>query len=240
MLRMILMIFSLVASISVNIIAHSVPLNGQTTGEITNRLPVLFNPASYVFSLWLVIYLLFAIWIYGFSKNKWNTSNSLRNRRAFLFITINLVTIAWILSWHYLLFTWTIVSLIALLFATQILYFTYPKREARMQGRIPVAVYFGWAILSTISVISYVLTLHEWSGWGLSTPLWTVIYLTIAAAVSLHFLVHHADIALNSVFIWFFIGIAVKNGADELFVSAVAIFLVVVIAVCIYLTKKNR
>ena len=94
--------------------------------------------------------------------------------------------------------------------------------------------------MATIANISYVLTLHEWSGWGLSNPLWTVIYLTIATAIALHFLYHYADIAFSAVFIWAFIGITVKNGADELFVSAAALFLAATISQVSCSSEENH
>ena len=107
--------------------------------------------------------------------------------------------------------------------------------------RIPIAIYLGWILIAFITNVSYVLTLHEWSGWGLSTPLWTVIYLTIAAAIALHFMYHHGDVAFNLVFIWAFVGIAVKNSFEELFVSAAALFLVMVIgAFILFLSKKEQ
>lgn len=87
---------------------------------------------------------------------------------------------------------------------------------------------------------NYVLTFREWSGWGLSDPLWTVIYLTIATAFALHFLYHHKDIPLNLVIVWTFIGIIVKNGVDELFVSAAALFLTAAILVGILMTRKAK
>ncbi|MER2089332.1 MAG: tryptophan-rich sensory protein, partial [Sporosarcina sp.] len=209
------------------------------TGEISNSLPVLFTPADYVFSIWAIIYLFLAIWLYGFKQNKKNIEHALFNRRAILYILSCLFNIAWILLWHFGYFEWTIVIMAALLLTLLTIYFTYPNRNNHFYGRIPIALYLGWTFVATIANISYVLTLNEWSGWGLSTPLWTVIYLTIATAIALHFLYHHADIAMNLVFMWAFVGIAVKNGADELFVSAAALFLAASIAAFIFFSRKT-
>ncbi|WP_394137804.1 hypothetical protein [Cytobacillus oceanisediminis] len=41
--------------VTVNVLASILPLNGQTTGEISNKLDVLFTPAGYVFSIWGLI-----------------------------------------------------------------------------------------------------------------------------------------------------------------------------------------
>jgi hypothetical protein len=239
MFRIIIMTLTLIAVIIVNAAANILPINGKTTGEISNSLPVLFTPADYVFSIWAVIYLLLAFWLYGFIHNKTNIYHALFNRRVILFMISCLLNIAWILLWHFGYFEWTIVIIAALLVILLTIYFTYPKRNNLFYERVPIAVYLGWTFVAAIANISYVLTLHEWHGWGLSNPLWTVIYLTIATAIALHFLYHYADIALNLVFIWAFIGIAVKNGTEELFVSAAALFLVATIAVFIFFRRKS-
>ncbi|MBE1555883.1 tryptophan-rich sensory protein [Sporosarcina limicola] len=240
MFRMILMILSFIAVVTLNVVANSFPLNGQTTGEIASKLPVLFTPAGYVFLIWAIIYALLAFWLYGFWQNNKKIDPMLQNRRSALFIFSCLLNIVWILLWHYGFFNWTVVVMMVLLMTLLTLYFTYPKRGLLLLGRMPIAVYLGWGFIATIANVSYVLTLHEWSGWGLSDPLWTVIYLTIAATIALHFLYHHADIALNIVFMWAFIGIAVKNGANELFISAAALFLTATIGIFIYFTRKSK
>ena len=66
MVRILLMTLAFLAVVTLNALANILPLNGQTTGDISNRLPVLFTPAGYVFSIWSVIYILLAAWIIGF------------------------------------------------------------------------------------------------------------------------------------------------------------------------------
>jgi tryptophan-rich sensory protein len=239
MLNVILMTISLIAVVVVDVAANIVPFNGSTTGEIANKLPVLFTPASYVLIIWPALYVLLAFWLYGYFRSIGNNTKPLRNRRAFLFILSCLLNITWIVLWHYEFFIWTIIILASLLTTLLTLYFTYPKKENLFFERIPIAFYLGWIFIAFIVDVSYVLTLHEWKGWGLSDPLWTVIYLTVATAIALHFIYHHLDFVLNLVFMWAFIGITVKNGFDELFVSAAALFLTAVIGVGILLARKS-
>ena len=49
--RQILVIVATIATIVVNGLATSLPLNGLTTGEISDRFEVYFVPAGYVFGL---------------------------------------------------------------------------------------------------------------------------------------------------------------------------------------------
>lgn len=240
MFRIIMMTLSLVTVIILNVIANFFSLNGYTTGEIANRLPVLFIPANYVFLLSGVIFVLLFNWIWNFNKMSRKRSFRFQNGLFVLFILCCLLHIAWIFLWHGGLFNWTVVIQVALLLGLLIFYFSFPKRENRLLGRIPFSLLIGWAVIFTISNISYTLMIHDWSGIGLSDPLWTVIYLTISTAFALHFMYHYRDYVMNLGFVWAFIGIAVKNGTDELFISAAAIFLSAVIIASIFLFSGRR
>jgi translocator protein len=46
MVRAILHVIFYLLVVGVNILANALPLNGQTTGEISDRLDVLFTPAG--------------------------------------------------------------------------------------------------------------------------------------------------------------------------------------------------
>jgi len=238
MLRYILVIVSLLAVITTNALANILPLNGQTTGEISNRLPVLFTPAGYVFSIWSLIYLLLVFWVVGLWRNRFN-KDALYERRSLLFIISCVFNIAWIFLWHYEYFLLTVIVMISLLLTLIILYRTYPVQDNRLSSRLPISIYLGWISVATIANISYALTVYEWSGWGLSDPLWAVIMMTIGAALALHIRFHHFDIAYPAVFIWAFIGIAVRNGFEELLVMTAALFLSAVLLVGIIFIRKK-
>ena len=55
--RQILVIVALTSVIIVNVLANALPINGQATGDISDRFEVFFVPAGYVFSIWGVIYI---------------------------------------------------------------------------------------------------------------------------------------------------------------------------------------
>ena len=50
-----LVVIATLATIAINALANIVPFNNQTTGEISDRYPVYFVPAGYVFSIWSLI-----------------------------------------------------------------------------------------------------------------------------------------------------------------------------------------
>ncbi|MBZ5202769.1 tryptophan-rich sensory protein [Planomicrobium chinense] len=238
MFRILLMTIAFIAIIVVNAMANILPINGQTTGEISNRLPVLFTPAGYAFSIWSVIYILLAIWIIGFwVRLKKGQVPSIKITS--FFVLSALFNISWLLLWHYEFFGWSILAMIGYLLALIGLYLQYGNEERGLLERFPVAVNMGWISVATIVNISFVLTYYNWSGWGLSDQLWTVIMLTVATALALHIRFHHSDIPYALVFIWAFIGIAVKHQMDELLVTTASLFLSGVILTGILLIKKR-
>lgn len=239
MFRLILMTIAFLAIVTVNALANILPINGQTTGEISNRLPVLFTPAGYVFSIWSVIYILLAIWIVGFwvrfKKDKKLPSPAI----SLYFILSAGANITWLLLWHYEYFAWSVVAMLVYLGSLILLYLQYNNNERKLTERLPISVNMGWISVATITNISYVLTYFNWSGWGLSNQLWAVIMLTLATAIALHVRFHYSDIPFALVFVWAFIGIAVKHGLDELLVTTASLFLSGVIVTGILLIKKK-
>lgn len=239
MFRLILMTIAFLAIVTVNALANILPINGQTTGEISNRLPVLFTPAGYVFSIWGVIYILLAFWIVGFwirfKKNKELPSIAI----SFYFILSAVANITWLLLWHYEFFVWSIAAMLVYLVSLILLYLQYKNNQNKITERLPISVNMGWISVATIANISYVLTYYNWSGWGLSNELWAVIMLTVATALALHIRFHHSDIPFATVFVWAFFGIAIKHGLDEMLVTTASLFLSGVIVTGILLIKKK-
>jgi hypothetical protein len=238
MFRTLVMTIAFLAIVVFNTLANTLPLNGQSTGEISNRLPVLFTPAGYVFSIWSLIYILFAIWVIG-QWIRWKNGTAPSAKITLYFTLSAAFNVAWLFLWHYEFFIWSIAAIVGYLAALALLYLQYTNDERKLTERMPVSINLGWIIVATITNINFVLTYYNWSGWGLSDQLWTVIMLTVATAVALHIRFHYNDVPLAVVFIWAFIGIAVKNGADELLVTAASLFLSGVIATGILLIKKR-
>ncbi len=58
--RQIANIVAYVAVVAVNAAANIVPINGQTTGGVSDRFPTLVTPAGFAFIIWGIIYLFLA------------------------------------------------------------------------------------------------------------------------------------------------------------------------------------
>src|SRR5210317_1251869 len=84
-------IVAFLATVAVNSLANILPINGITTGELSDYYGNLFTPAGYVFSIWGLIYLLLAV----FSYYQYGADDALHEKIDILFIISCLFNIVW-------------------------------------------------------------------------------------------------------------------------------------------------
>ena len=99
-IRQVVNLLSILLALTVNILASALPLNGQNTGEISDRFQVFFVPAGYVFSIWGIIYIgwiAFAIFQFQPAQKE----NPRLRRLGYLFALSNVLNAAWLFCWHY-------------------------------------------------------------------------------------------------------------------------------------------
>lgn len=216
--RILSVVFTLV-TITVNALANILPINGQTTGEISDRFPIRFVPEGYVFSIWGVIYLgliVFALYQIGPSRR----GKQVLDEIAPAYWLASLANSVWIVLWHYEQFVLTILVMAVLLASLIYIYrkvaATEGDRLFRLCVQLPFSVYLGWVSVATIANASQVLTFVGWSGWGLSAELWAVVMLVIASGLGAAMLLRERDAAFVLVLVWAFVGIALKQGDSAL------------------------
>lgn len=214
-------VLAVLATIVVNVLANALPLNGQTTGEISDRFRVYFVPAGYVFSIWGLIYAgLVAFAIYQALPTQ--RGNPLLRRIGYLFALSCVANVAWIFLWHYELFLLTLVAMLALLLLLIAIYLRVGIGRARVSTtekwciHIPFSIYLGWITVATIANVTAVLDYVRWSGWGISPEAWTVIMLIAGTAIASAVSLTRADVAYMLVIVWAFTGIAVKHAGIPL------------------------
>ncbi|MDP4552234.1 TspO/MBR family protein [Alkalihalobacillus macyae] len=196
--------------VTVNGLANSLPLNGQTTGEISNKLNVLFTPAGYVFSIWGLIYILLGIWVIRqFPASRRNLP--IYQETSGLFVLSSLLNTLWIFMWHYEFFGLSVIVMLLLLITLIRLYVSVKAAGASFLDLLPFSVYLGWISVATIANISYYLTYVNWDGFGISDSIWTVLLLLVATILALVFLKNENDWVYPLVFVWAFVGIGIKN-----------------------------
>jgi translocator protein len=230
--RLFLILIATAFVVLVNALANILPINGQTTGEISNRLEVLFTPAGYVFGIWGVIYFLLFIWAFRqfpSSKRDW----PVYQKSAPLYVLSSALNIAWILLWHYEFFLLTVLVMIGLLLTLIRLYHLIKNQEHSFWDLLPFSVYLGWISVATIANISYYLKYIGGNGFGLSDVAWTLIMLVVATLLAIYFHHENKDRIYPLVFVWSFIGIGVKNAASHPTVSTTSYILSAILLITI-------
>ena len=244
--RQILTILALLVTIAVNALANALPLNGQTTGEISDHFPVFFVPAGYVFSIWGLIYLALAGFVI-FQALPAQRENPRLKAIFCWFVVSNLANILWLFFWHYEQFPLTLFAMFVLLVALLMIYYLLHVNDPQITTgekwfvRAPFSLYLGWISVATIANVSQVLYISGWSGWGITQITWTVIMLVVASSLALIMFVREKDIIYGLVIIWAIIGIAVKQShvPSITITSWVLIGLVVVGAILIEIFLRN-
>jgi len=245
-LRQVLVVVAVIATIVVNGLATALPINNQTTGEISDRFDVFFVPAGYVFSIWGVIYLgLVAYAIYQALPAQ--RDNPRLARIAPWFILSCVANSIWIFLWHYEQFVLTIVAMLTLLVSLIAVYVqlgigrTAVSTGEKWLVRLPFSIYLGWVSVATIANITSTLDWVNWGGWGISEQSWAVIMLVVAVVLALLVERTRRDIAYILVFVWAFIGIGVEQSDATTVATAayIAAGLLAVLAVVSFVMRQR-
>jgi hypothetical protein len=224
-LRQFANLLSVALALTVNILASTLPLNGQNTGEISDRFQVYFVPAGYVFAIWGIIYIgWIAFTVFQFRAEQ-KESPRLR-RLGYLFALSGIANAAWLFCWHYNLFGLSVLVMLALL---GLLIASYLRlninrdsvsRAERWSVDIPFSVYLGWITVATVANVTDWLYLIEWNGFGIAPQTWAVIMIAVASTLGLAMSVTRRDAAYLAVLVWSFAGIAVKQSSEPVIVTS--------------------
>jgi hypothetical protein len=233
--------------IVMNVLANALPLNGQDTGEISDRFDIYFVPAGYVFSIWGLIYLgLLAFTIYQALPAQ-KDSELLKKIYPAYWIG-SLANVVWLFLWHYEVFSLTLAAMLTLLASLLYIYVQISRESANLDRnqkwlvKLPFSIYLGWISVATIANVTQVLFYFGWGGWGISPVVWAVILLVIATVLGILMIWREYDIAYALVLVWAFIGIA-NSQADTALVANTAwiasSLLVIVMILAFFLKRRS-
>jgi hypothetical protein len=210
----------------VNALANALPINGQGTGEISDRFAIYFVPAGYVFSIWGLIYFgLIAFTIYQALPAQ--RGNELLKKIYPAYWIGSLANAAWIFLWHYEVFPLTLPAMLTILATLLYIYIQLASsgsdldRTQKWLVKYPFSVYLGWISVATIANISQVLFFFDWGGWGIPATTWAVIMIAIAAVLGVLMLARENNSLYALVLVWAFVGIAISQ-ADSTLVANTA------------------
>lgn len=224
--------------IGVNAAANLIPLNGLTTGQVSDSYPNLFTPMPFTFAIWSLIYfLLFCYVLYQmgfFQKAGKKADSSLLKSVAVYFIVSSLANAAWIVSWHYrqipLSFLLMAVILVSLILVNHKFDGVKIKGKEIFFLKLPFRIYFGWITVATIANAVVLLVSLNWNGWGLPEEVWLLIILAAGMIIGVATMLKQRDFSYGLVLIWAYFGILVRHvaatGYDGAYPKAIVMLVV--------------
>ncbi|NLE95252.1 MAG: hypothetical protein GX600_06165 [Dehalococcoidia bacterium] len=244
-------IVGLVLVLVMNGLANALPINGVTTGGVSDSYGNLFVPAGFTFSIWGVIYLLLT----AFAVYQWRAARQandifVTHIGPWFFISC-LANAGWILAWHYRLLPLSLAIMLVLLASLLTIYLRLGigmRRATRGQKwlvYVPFSVYLGWITVATIANVSAVLTSIQWGQWGLSSQFWTVAVISVGVLIALAMAFRKGDLFFCLVVVWALLGILLKRMGDTVTpdraveIAAIAGMALVGLAVLLLLARKR-
>ncbi len=204
----------------VNGLANALPINGRTTGALSDLYPNLFVPAGFTFSIWGVIYVLLLLFA-GFAvvavvRAVPPAVEAVRAIDLFFLLSC-LANAGWVFTWHYRRVGLSLVVMLVLLGSLLAIYFRLgigigsPNRTVAAFVHVPFSVYLGWITVATVANATALLIDLGWNGLGLPESAWAILLVIIAAVIALLAIVRRGDDAFALVVVWALAGIAAKR-----------------------------
>ena len=237
--------------LAVNVAANAIPLNGVTTGQLSDEIPNLFVPAGLTFAIWGLIYLLLALYVVfivaeSFGRRSgaaWSVGD------AALFCVNEAANIGWIFAWQWRLVPLSL-GIILIILGTLIALEVRATKRLRSGGElargkrlqrfalsVPIRVYLGWIMVATIANATAFLVKAGWDGFGLDPRFWTVLVIVVGCALALGFVFTRKAIATPAVVVWAYAGIVIKRLSVDreysasVWIAALAAAIVIIVAI---------
>lgn len=213
-----------IGTIVVNALANILPINGNTTGDLSDKYPNLFVPAGFTFSIWAVIYVLlgiFAIYHLILALKKNITNSPYIERIGLLFFISCLANIGWIFAWHYEILPLSLSMMLILLGCLIAIYLrlnigkSETTKTEKHVAHIPFSVYLGWITVATIANVTALLVDMNWGALGLSDQFWAVAVITVALVITILIIELRRDVFYSLVVDWALFGILMKRLAAD-------------------------
>jgi tryptophan-rich sensory protein len=220
-----------------NYLANALPINGRTTGQVSDSYANLFTPAGLTFSIWGVIYLLVLVFVVIQFRE---SNNEIIKQISLAFSLSCAFNALWIFAWHYDKLFLSFLIMIGLLAALAVVNykistFSSPTIKATF------GIYLGWICIATIANATVLLVSYSWDGWGISPQIWTIGIIVVGALIISFsvFYLNNYFIALAA--IWAFSGIIVKqyNQNPSIVAGAIVAISIVALVTIWHLTKKQ-
>jgi hypothetical protein len=241
--------------IAVNALASILPINGMDTGQVSDSFPNLFAPAGLTFSIWGLIYLLLAAYtLYQlglFQADRGAAKSDLFAKVGILFALSSLANAAWILAWHYLNISLSLILMLVILALLARINLILDTEELNSRERffirLPFNVYFGWITVATIANVTALLVFSGWNQFGINDVVWMLVIVPVGAVIGLLTMFRFKSVAYGLVIVWAYLGIIIKHTSATGFagqyppvITVTVVSLIVLLAGVLYLIFSAR
>jgi len=212
-------VLSFSAMVFVNVLAILLPINGLSEKELSSLYANLFTPAPYTFSIWTVIYLALAGFVF-FQLNPpmkgagLLTAADLQKIRMG-FIVSCLLNGLWLFSWHHQELALS-VFLMLLLLMTLMYINRFTRKHTSTQKhkvllRLPFSLYFGWVTVTAFANVTVLLTELHWEVIGASSDISTLLILVSGTLLAAAIVIINRDPVYGLVILWAYGGILMNH-----------------------------
>jgi tryptophan-rich sensory protein len=221
----------------INYLANSLPINGKTTGQLSEAYPNLFVPSGITFIIWAIIYLLLAAYcVVQFLP----ATKEMAIKVSWLFIVSCILNGLWILAWHYQKLPLSLLIMIGLL--VTLILINLQLRDLPV-GILKAAfgIYLGWICIATIANVTALLVHTGWGGIGISHQAWTMIMIAAGTLIVSLALMRIDNPFIGLSVVWAFAGIIMKRSADYrgiVITASIGILVVAVVTLLGFLGKR--
>jgi len=225
------------AMVAMNYLANALPINGKTTGQLSEAYPNLFVPAGITFAIWGIIYLLLAAWCIA---QFFPAYKDIALKVSWLFMVSCVFNGVWILAWHYQKLPLSLLIMAGLL--VSLIMINLQLKDLPM--RLPKAafgIYLGWICIATIANVTSVLVDAGWGGMGISQQAWTIVIIAVGTLVVALTILRISNPYVGLSVIWAFAGIILKRSSDHqgiVIAAALGILLVAVFTLMGFVGKR--
>jgi hypothetical protein len=229
-------LLAFIAMLAMNYLANALPINGKTTGQLSDLYPNLFTPAGITFSIWGLIYFLVLVFV---MVQLMTGNQKLVASIGWAFVISSVFNALWILAWHY---ERTGLSVLIMLGLLASLVFINQQLSGMPFSitKLAFGIYLGWICIATIANVTALLVSINWGGLGISAEVWTILLIATGAIITIAtmYRLHNPYLALAV--IWAFAGIIIKRQADYqtiVIASAAGMIIVAVFAILLFFRK---
>ncbi len=203
--------------IAMNALANILPINGMTTGAVSDNYANLFAPAGITFAIWGIIYLALGIYVvYQVFLNWRLTGANFEIRQLSIWFSLSsIINACWILAWHYDQIAISVVLMLGLLVCLircRLIVEQLPSAKVnRWIVQTPFSIYLGWITVATVANITTLLVKLQWNGFGISEPIITAVVILVSCVIAVATTRRFNDRIYAGTIIWAFAGILYKH-----------------------------